>query len=87
MKVCKGYLVVMKDIIENGLYILQGHIVIGSASIVEKDADETIRLWHRRLGHVSEKGLVELEKQGFFGKDKLIDYIYVKTTFWEKLLD
>lgn len=26
---------------------------------------------HRRLGHVSERGMLELEKQGLFGKDNL----------------
>ena len=28
-------------------------------------------LWHLRLGHVSERALVELAKQGLVGKDKL----------------
>ena len=71
MKVTKGCLVVMKGVIENGLYVLQGSIVIGSASIVEKGADHNSLIWHKRLSHVSERKLLELEKQELLCRDKL----------------
>ena len=61
---------VMKGVTKNGLYILQGSTVIGSASVVEEDADQNSLVWHRRLGHVSERGLIELEKQGLLCGDK-----------------
>ena len=50
-----------------------------------EDTDETTRLWHKRLGHVSERGLVELEKQGFLGKNKLVSCNSVKIVYWVRL--
>ena len=52
-----------------GCYILQGTVVTGSivvsSSMAENDAT---KLWHMRLGHMSEKGLHLLSKQGYLGK-------------------
>ena len=64
-KVSKGSLVVMKDKI---LYLLQGSTVTGMEATVK---NSSVSLWDKRLGHVSERGLHELEKQGLFGSEKL----------------
>ena len=61
----------MKGLIENGLYILQGSTVIGTASAVQEKPKLNSLKWHRRLAHVSERGLQELEKQGMLEGDKL----------------
>ena len=58
----KGSLVVFKGFLHQGLYVLQGKAITGVSAIV-KNPDET-RLWHRRLGHISMKGLQELCRQG-----------------------
>ena len=54
----------------NGLYILEGSTVIGHVSVAS-GTENTARLWHLRMGHISEKGLEELEKQNLLLGDKL----------------
>lgn len=71
LRVTKGCLVVMKGIIESGLYMLQGSTMIRLVSMVKEDTYQVSLLWHKRLGHISEKGLLELEKQGMLKGDKL----------------
>ena len=67
MKIMRGSLIVMKGIKKNGIYSLLGSTVIGSSSLVSSPNMNTIMLWHKRLGHISEKGLNELAKQGLLG--------------------
>ena len=66
LRVSKGSLVMMKGKKENTLYILQGSTVIGDAAVsMSEDPDlDTTHLWHMRLGHISERGLHVLSKQG-----------------------
>lgn len=71
MKVVKGSMVLMKGLRKNGLYILQAKTVIGQDSSVQDKATARTWLWHRRLGHISDRGLQELEKQGLLGSEKL----------------
>ncbi len=66
VKVSRGALVVMKGRLQHGVYILIGNSVMGTVAVsssLEKNNDQT-ELWHRRLGHMSEKGLAVLGKQG-----------------------
>ncbi|WVZ23807.1 hypothetical protein V8G54_002351 [Vigna mungo] len=70
MRVCSGDSVVAKGRRRNGLYILEGSTVIGHVSVAS-GTENTARLWHLRMGHISEKGLEELEKQGLLLGDKL----------------
>jgi hypothetical protein len=65
IRVSKGSLVVMKGNKVDGLYFLQGSIVTSSvivSSSDDPDLDAT-RLWHMRLGHMSERGMTILSKQ------------------------
>ena len=61
--------VVIKGIRINGLYVLVGSLpkLRVNASV---SSDKT-KLWYMRLGHMSAKGLKELEKQGLFGHDHI----------------
>jgi len=70
-KISHGALITVKRSKMNGLYILDGYIVIGNASVASLVPHNNSALWHLRLGHVSEIGLVEVAKQGLLGKDKL----------------
>ena len=53
--------------------------MIGSSSLVVGSLINNTMLWHKRLGHVSEKGLLELSKQGLLGKEKLEDLEFHET--------
>lgn len=70
LRVIKGSMVITKGRKVNGFYVMEGQTTIGEASVTNSGENKT-RLWHLRLGHMSEKGLKELQKQGVFGNDKL----------------
>ncbi|KAL5555285.1 hypothetical protein UlMin_037521 [Ulmus minor] len=72
LKVSKGSLVVMKGVKDKSLYLLQGSTGIGmAATVTEPGKNFSVSLWHKWLGHVSERGLHERGKQGLFGIEKL----------------
>ena len=49
----------------NGLYTFQGSTIIGAVAIsTSKLIIETTRLWHMRIGHMSERNLLILSKRG-----------------------
>ena len=72
LRVMKGSLVVMKGLLQNGSYVLQGSAVIGETSTTEASLDKT-QLWHNRLGHMSLKGLVTLGKHGLLDSKEIKD--------------
>ena len=45
------------------MYILDSRTIIGNVSYVQKQYVNKIRMWHMRLGHISEQGLYELGKK------------------------
>ncbi|KAI9185446.1 hypothetical protein LWI28_007283 [Acer negundo] len=67
LKVVRGAFLAMKGTRQRNLYFLDGYIVTGRAAVSSSSDDEasdTFRLWHMRLGHVGEKALQGLVKQG-----------------------
>ncbi|RVW57769.1 Retrovirus-related Pol polyprotein from transposon TNT 1-94 [Vitis vinifera] len=95
--VSKGALVVMKGRLQHGIYTLMGSSVLGTAAVsssmtidsVEKK-DNCTELWHRRLGHMSEKGLSILSKQGLIsgaetGKAEILYYVTFIDDFSRKV--
>ncbi|KAH9728536.1 hypothetical protein KPL70_009073 [Citrus sinensis] len=52
LKVIKGSLILMKGVMQHGLYILQGTTITGDAVVVIKQDQDKTLLWHFRLGHV-----------------------------------
>ncbi|KAK3040718.1 hypothetical protein RJ639_028008 [Escallonia herrerae] len=73
MRIMKGALVVMKGLKQNSLYLLQGSTVTGAAATASSsDIDsDTTKLWHMHLGHMSERGMDVLSKQGLLGSKKI----------------
>ena len=69
LKVMKSAMVLMKGFKQGNLYLLQGTIVTGSTAFCITSTDvDTTRLWHIRLGHMSEKGMTILNKKGCLGR-------------------
>ncbi|KAG8499228.1 hypothetical protein CXB51_005739 [Gossypium anomalum] len=67
LKISKGSLVVMKGQRKIAkLYVLQGSTVTGDAAVASSSLsdDDITKLWHMRLGHMSENGMTELSKRG-----------------------
>ena len=71
MRISHGAFVIDKGSKIYGLYILEGSTVIAHASVASVNTLDKPKLWHLRLGHFSERGLVELAKQGLLGNEKL----------------
>lgn len=66
----KSSMVVLKGELNHGLYILDGEAVSRLSTIGAHDIDQTV-LWHRRLGHMSEKGMQVLCKHGILNSKKI----------------
>ncbi|KAG8471994.1 hypothetical protein CXB51_036525 [Gossypium anomalum] len=67
LKISKGSLVVMKGQRKTAkLYVLQGSTVTGDAAVASSSLsdDDITKLWHIRLGHISENVMVKLSKRG-----------------------
>ncbi|KAK3017138.1 hypothetical protein RJ639_006140 [Escallonia herrerae] len=73
MRIMKGVLIVMKGLKQNSLYLLQGSTVTGVAAIASSsDIDSnTTKLWHMRLGHMSERGMDVLSKEDLLGSKQI----------------
>ena len=63
LRVMKGSMVILKGILNHGLYTLQGEATKGDQALASVNQDET-ELWHKRLGHINIGGLQQLCKQG-----------------------
>ena len=53
------------------MYVLQGTAITGDVSVSTSQNLNKILMWHMKLGHMSEKGMKILERQGVLGDDKL----------------
>ncbi|KAG8485483.1 hypothetical protein CXB51_021817 [Gossypium anomalum] len=69
LKISKGSTIVMKGQRKTAkLYVLQGSTVTGDTVVAFSSLsdDDITRLWHMRLGHMSENDMAELSKRGLF---------------------
>ncbi|KAK2985063.1 hypothetical protein RJ640_022941 [Escallonia rubra] len=73
MRIMKGALVMMKGLKQNSLYLSKRSTVTGAAATASSsDIDSnTTKLWHMCLGHMSERGMDVLSKQGLLGSKKI----------------
>ena len=64
-KVTKGSLVIEKCLKQNSLYLM--HAMVSSGEVNVADKDVSIDQRHKRLGHMSQKGLEGLAKKNIDG--------------------
>lgn len=67
-KLAKVYLTVARGTKYSSLYLMQARVTDRSINAVESESK--IELWHSRLSHISEKGLMVLAKKNLISKRK-----------------
>nr|KYP40581.1 Retrovirus-related Pol polyprotein from transposon TNT 1-94 [Cajanus cajan] len=69
MEIKRGSTLVMRGFKKGNLYMLQGSTssISESISVAEKNIPDLTYLWHMRLGHMSERGMMILSKQQLLG--------------------
>ena len=78
LMISNGTRTVLEGTKRNGVYVLDGEAITGLSSVsIGSDKDKT-KLWHLRLGHMSIKGLKELQKQGVLGDEKITELDFCK---------
>ena len=86
MKITKGALMVMKGQKVNTLYKLIGNTVVGRVAVttpVESSTDDT-KLWHMRLCHIGERGMLELHKRNLLKGVKTCKLDFCKYCVYRK---
>lgn len=74
MRVTKGAQVVMRGQKNGSLYVLQGNTILGATTVSSStyiDSDTT-HIWHMPLGHMGEREMIVLSKQGLLGGQKTV---------------
>ena len=81
LTISKSSMVVMKDQKRNGLYILEGHTSkVLVRSVLRTETNKKI-LWRKRLGHLSDRGLKGLHKQGLLCGDNISKILFINVVF------
>ena len=86
MKITKGALMVMKGQKVSTLYRLIGNTVVvrvAVTTLIESSTDDT-KLWHMRLGHIGECGVLELHKRNLLKEMKTCKLDICKYCVYEK---
>ncbi|KAG8499473.1 hypothetical protein CXB51_005963 [Gossypium anomalum] len=87
LKISKGSLVVMKGQRKIAkLYVLQGSTVTGDAVVASSSLsdDDITKLWHMRLGHMSENGMTKLSKRGLLDGQGICKLNFCEHCIFEK---
>ena len=66
LQVWKGSNLILKGVMRGTLYFLQGSTVTGSTHVASSEVhqEDMTKLWHMRLGHMGERGMQILSKEG-----------------------
>jgi len=71
IKILREAFRVVKGKKKNSLYILYYSTVMVDSFVVSQTMQDKAKLRHLRLGHISEKGLLKLEKENVLRYDRI----------------
>jgi transposase InsO family protein len=83
LKIIKGAMVVAKGELIGSLYKLIGETLNGEAAVASGSTESTM-IWHRRLGHISERGLQILSKRGLLPGIKFTSFEFCEDCLYGK---
>ncbi|KAK9065390.1 hypothetical protein SSX86_016773 [Deinandra increscens subsp. villosa] len=67
-RVIKGSMIVLTGTRkQNNIYILNGNVEKSDVVLITEEGNKQALLWHKRLGHISSQGLIELNKKKVLG--------------------
>lgn len=76
---------VMKGPKKNGLYVLQGKTLDSKESALSLVCEDKSDLWHKRMGHIGNKGLKYFSDQNLLCKDSVTPLSFCETCVLGKL--
>ncbi|KAI4300009.1 hypothetical protein L6164_033429 [Bauhinia variegata] len=84
IKVLKGAFLVIKGKCQHGIYTLLGNSVMGSVAVSSSSnqGNDCTKLWHRKLGHMSEQGLTILAKKGLLDGAEILRFVLWASNVW-----
>jgi hypothetical protein len=84
MKVYKGILLVMRAKKVGNLFLLEGRTESDNVTTISENDSDSIRLWHQRLDHMSERGLKVLSGHNLLPNLKSLKLDFCKHCIYGK---
>ena len=84
LRVSKGSLLYMKGALKSEFYVLLVKTLLGEVAVITDQEQLSANLWHQRFGHITEKDLYELSKQGLLGNHKLFEIDFCEQHIYGK---
>jgi len=81
IKVTRGSMMILKGKQTVNMYKLAGSIIVGD-TLAATEKEDTTRLWHMRLGHMSGRGLQVLHKRSALPVSNIANLIFVNFALW-----
>ncbi|XP_074264972.1 putative mitochondrial protein AtMg00300 [Silene latifolia] len=84
LSVTKGSSLVLKGVKQNSLYVLQGETLTNFASCASVNHKKKTKVWHKRLGHMGDRGIQQLCKRGLLNGVKVSNLEFNEQRVFDK---
>ena len=81
-KISKGSMTVAHGVKSGGLYMI--HVSSVSKNVIHVTEQPNVSLWHRRLGHMSKKGMEILSRSGYLPGFSFSDFQFCEHCLYGK---